>query len=100
MKLEVKQLENGDWILYLLDENGQKIKARITTTTERIMQAGQNARDLDRGYKVYKYHLKEWTKLLLASMATAGVVTSPLWLEDMLEYIEGDDPQEGVKSKE
>jgi len=29
MKLEVKQLENGDWILYLLDENGQKIKARI-----------------------------------------------------------------------
>ena len=77
----------------------EKIKERIITTQARFEKAHKNATDLDDGYKVYKYHLKGWVQLLLASMATAGIVTAPFWLDDMLRYIEGDDPQEVVKKK-
>ena len=50
----------------------------------------EQAQKLDEGRKKFKYTLKPWVQMTMAGLLTAGLTTSPYWVQDMIDYIDGD----------
>lgn len=67
-----------------------KLANKMESQNEKIKRMYEQAQKLDEGRKKFKYTLKPWVQMTIAGLLTAGLTTSPYWVQDMIDYIDGD----------
>jgi hypothetical protein len=89
---KVARLKASDSVKKVKEAYAEAIELanKMESQNEKIERMYEQAKKQDQGRKKFKYTLKPWVQLALMTLGTAGVTTSPYWLQEMIDYIDGD----------